>query len=137
MIKAQANNKLTTVDVEERKSLTFKAGDVLKVDVKIKDGKDKQGKDKFRVQAFEGLCLARKHGAEAGATFTVRKMSGDVAVERIFPLYSSALDKITTVRSNKTRRSKLYFVKDKAAKETRKKLREQKVSKVQLAPLAE
>ncbi len=130
MIKAQANNKITTVNVEERKSLTFKAGDVLKVDVKIKEGKDKTGKDKFRVQSFEGLCLARKHGTESGATFTVRKMSGDVAVERIFPLYSPAIDKINIVRSNKTRRSKLYFVKDKAAKETRKKLREQRVGKV-------
>jgi large subunit ribosomal protein L19 len=121
MKKAQANNKTTTVNVEERQKLAFKAGDVLKVDTKVKEGKDK-----FRIQSFEGMCLARKHGTEAGATFTVRKMSGDIAVERIFPLYSPAIDKITIVRSNKTRRSKLYFVREKAAKETRKILREQR-----------
>lgn len=121
MKKAQANNKTTTVNVEERQKLAFKAGDVLKVDTKVKEGKDK-----FRIQSFEGMCLARKHGTESGATFTVRKMSGDIAVERIFPLYSPAIDKITIVRSNKTRRSKLYFVREKAAKETRKILREQR-----------
>jgi large subunit ribosomal protein L19 len=126
MKKAQANNKTTTVNVEERQKLAFKAGDVLKIDTKVKEGKDK-----FRIQSFEGMCLARKHGTEAGATFTVRKMSGDIAIERIFPLYSPAIDKITIVRSNKTRRSKLYFVREKAAKETRKKLREQRVTAVE------
>jgi large subunit ribosomal protein L19 len=126
MKKGQVNTTLTSVNIEERKNLNFKAGDVLNVEVKIKEGKTKDGKDKFRVQAFEGMCLAVKHGTEAGATFTVRKMSGDVAVERIFPLYSPAIEKITIVRSNKTRRSKLYFVRTKAAKETRKKLREER-----------
>lgn len=109
---------LTTVNVEERKALTFKSGDVLRVDTKVKESDGK-----YRIQAFEGLCLARKHGTEAGATFTVRKMSGDVAVERIFPLYSPAIEKIKVVRSNITRKSKIYFVRTKAAKDTRRKLK--------------
>lgn len=109
---------LTTVDVAERKALDFKSGDVLKVATKVKEGAGK-----FRIQNFEGLCLARKHGKEAGATFTVRKISGDVVVERIFPLYSPAIESIKVVRSNKTRKSKIYFVRTKAAKETRRKLK--------------
>lgn len=109
---------LSPVNMAERKALDFKSGDVLKIATKVKEGKDK-----FRIQNFEGLCLARKHGAEAGATFTVRKMSGDIAVERIFPLYSPMIESITVVRSSKTRKSKIYFVRTKAAKETRKKLR--------------
>jgi len=117
--------KLTTVDVEARKAMNFKSGDILKVDTKVKESDGK-----FRIQAFEGLCLARKHGKEAGATFTVRKMSGDIAVERIFPLYSPAIDKIKVVRSNQTRKSKIYFVRTKAAKETRKKLKAEVAKKV-------
>jgi large subunit ribosomal protein L19 len=132
MKKGQVTNNLTTVNVEERKALNFKAGDVLNVEVKIKEGKTKDGKDKFRIQSFEGMCLARKHGTEAGATFTVRKMSGEIAVERIFLLYSPSIEKINLIRSNKTRRSKLYFVRTKAAKETRKKLREEKKKVVEV-----
>jgi large subunit ribosomal protein L19 len=109
---------LTTVDVAKRKALSFRSGDVLRVDTKVKESDGK-----FRIQSFEGLCLARKHGSEAGATFTVRKMSGDIAVERIFPLYSPSIENIKIVRSNDTRKSKLYFVRTKAAKETRKKLK--------------
>lgn len=109
---------LSTVNVAKRKALNFRSGDVLRVETKVKEANGK-----FRVQAYEGLCLARKHGSEAGATFTVRKLSGDVAVERIFPLYSPAIEDIKIVRSNNTRKSKLYFVRTKAAKETRKKLK--------------
>ncbi len=116
--------KLSTVNVDERKALNFRSGDVIRVDTKVKEANGK-----FRIQAFEGLCLARKHGSQAGATFTVRKMSGDVAVERIFPLYSPAIESIKIVRSNDTRKSKLYFVRTKAAKETRKKLRKQRILK--------
>lgn len=110
--------KLSTVDVTKRKALNFRSGDVLRVSTKVKEANGK-----FRIQAYEGLCLARKHGTEAGATFTVRKLSGDVAVERIFPLYSPSIEDIKIVRSNNTRKSKLYFVRTKAAKETRKKLK--------------
>lgn len=110
--------QLSTVDVAKRKELNFRSGDVVRVNTKVKEGDGK-----FRIQAFEGLCLARKHGTEAGATFIIRKMSGDIAVERIFPLYSPAIESIKIIRSNDTRRSKLYFVRTKAAKETRKKLK--------------
>lgn len=117
----QISINLSPVNVEERKALTFKSGDVLRVGTKVSEGKGK-----FRIQAFEGLCLARKHGTEAGATFTVRKLSGDIAVERIFPLYSPMIDSIKVVRSSNVRKSKIYFVRTKAAKETRKKLKNEK-----------
>jgi large subunit ribosomal protein L19 len=114
--------KFTPVKVSERKTLDMRAGDTVRVFVKIKEvGKDK--KDRTRLQAFEGLCLARKHGTEPGATFTVRKVSGGVGVERIFPLYSPIIDKIEIVRRTKTRRSKLYYIREKAAKEIRRKMR--------------
>lgn len=114
--------QFTTVKVSERKSLDMRAGDTVRVFVKIKEmGKDK--KDRTRLQAFEGLVLARKHGTEPGATFTVRKVSGGVGVERIFPLYSPIIDKIEIVRRTKVRRSKLYYIREKAAKEIRRKMR--------------
>lgn len=114
--------KFTPVKVSERQKLDMRAGDTVRVFVKIKEvGKDK--KDRTRLQAFEGLVLARKHGTEPGATFTVRKVSGGVGVERIFPLYSPIIDKIEIVRHTKTRRSKLYYIREKAAKEIRRKMR--------------
>jgi large subunit ribosomal protein L19 len=114
--------QFTPVKVFERKSLDMRAGDTVRVFVKIKEvGKDK--KDRTRLQAFEGLCLARKHGTEPGATFTLRKVSGGVGVERIFPLYSPIIDKIEIVRRSKVRRSKLYYIREKAAKEIRRKMR--------------
>ena len=72
--------KISSVNVEDRKKLGIKAGDTVRVWVKIEE------KGKTRTQAFEGLVLARKHGNEAGATFTVRKVASGVGVERIFPL---------------------------------------------------
>jgi large subunit ribosomal protein L19 len=83
--------------------------------------KDNAGK--VRLQAFEGLVLARKHGNEVGATFTVRKVASGVGVERIFPLYSSNIDKIEIMRHAKTRKSKLYYVRDKAMRDVRRKLK--------------
>lgn len=101
----------------ERKALDMKAGDTVKVHQKI------QEKGKTRIQIFEGLVLSRKHGAEAGATFTVRKSSNGWGVERIFPLHSPMIDKIEVLRRSKTRRSKLYFIRDKAAKEISKRMK--------------
>lgn len=100
-----------------RKALGLRSGDTVRVWQKIKEG------DKTRLQAFEGLILSRKHGDEPGATFTVRKVIDGVGVERIFPLYSPMIDEIETVRRSKVRRSKLYFVREKAAKEIRRQMR--------------
>lgn len=115
--------KLTPVDINSRKELDFKAGDTVRVQVKI------QEKGKTRLQAFEGLVLARKHGREIGATFTVRKVASGVGVERIFPLYSPNIDKIEIIKKSKTRRSKLYFIRDKAVKEVKKRLKSITLSK--------
>jgi large subunit ribosomal protein L19 len=115
--------KLTPVDIKSRKALDFKAGDTVRVWNKI------QEKGKTRLQAFEGLVLARKHGTEIGATFTIRKVASGVGVERIFPLYSPNIDKIEILRKSKTRRSKLYFIRTKAVKEVKKRLKSVTLSK--------
>ena len=109
--------KFTPVATESRKKLDFKAGDTVKVWNKILE------KGKIRLQAFEGLVLSRKHGFEPGATFTVRKVASGVGVERTFPLYSPSIEKIEILKKSKTRRSKLYFIRDKAVKEVRKRLK--------------
>ncbi len=103
--------------VRNRKDLDIRAGDTVRVNVKI------QEKGKTRIQAFEGLVLARKHGAENGGTFTVRKVSKGIGVERIFPLYSPAIDSVEVLRRAKVRRSKLYFLRDTVSKHMRYKLR--------------
>lgn len=110
--------KLTPVDVEARKGLEFASGDTLRVWNKIKEADGKT-----RLQAFEGMVLARKHGTETGATFTIRKVASGVGVERVFPLFSVMIDKIEIVRHAKTRRSKLYYVRDKALRDVRRKLK--------------
>ena len=110
--------KFTPIDAEARKALVFQSGDTVKVWSKIKDEKGK-----FRLQAFEGMVLARKHGTEPGATFTVRKVASGVGVERIFPLYSPMIDKIELMKKSRARRSKLYYVRDKALKDVRRKMR--------------
>ena len=108
---------ISSVKVEERKALDIRPGDTVKVWQKI------QEKGKTRLQAFEGLVLARKHGTEAGGTFTVRKVMDGVGVEKIFPLYTPMIDKIDLLRRSKVRRAKLYFVREKAAKEIRRQMR--------------
>ncbi len=113
----------TSVDMPSRKKLDFKAGDSVRVWNKI------QEKGKTRLQAFEGLVLSRKHGAESGATFTIRKVASGVGVERIFPLYSPNIDKIEVLRRSKTRRSKLYYIRTKAVKEVKKRLKSVTLSK--------
>ena len=110
-------DQFTSVEQDSRKKLDFKAGDTVRVWSKILE------KGKTRLQAFEGLVLSRKHGTESGATFTIRKVASGVGVERIFPLYSPNVDKIEILRKSKTRRSKLYYIRTKAVKDVRKKLR--------------
>ncbi len=106
-----------------RTKLGLRSGDTIRVWQKIKEG------DKTRLQAFEGLVLSRKHGDEPGATFTVRKVVDSVGVERIFPLYSPMIDEIEIVRRSKVRRSKLYFVREKATKEIRRQMRKVRAEK--------
>jgi large subunit ribosomal protein L19 len=109
---------ITTANTAERKGLDVRPGDAVRVWQKIEEDKGK-----FRLQAFEGIVMARKHGAEAGATFTVRKVVDGVGVERIFPLYSPLIDEIETIRRSKVRRAKLYFIREKATKEIRHQMR--------------
>lgn len=105
------------INVEERKKWDIKSGNTVKVWQKIKEG------DKFRLQAFEGLIIAHKHGYEPGATFTVRKISDGIGVERIFPLFSPNIEKVEVVKRSKARKAKLYYVRTKAAKEIRRKMK--------------
>ena len=110
--------QLSPVDIEARSKIDFNAGDTVRVWSKILDEKGKT-----RLQAFEGLVLARKHGKEIGATFTVRRVASGVGVERIFPLFSPNIDKIEVTKKSRARRSKLYYVRTKAVKDVRRKLR--------------
>lgn len=82
----------------------FQSGDVVKVYQKIKEG------EKERVQIFEGIVLARKHGKGASASFTVRKIAAGVGVEKTYPLHSPLIEKIEVVKRSKSRRSKLYYL---------------------------
>ena len=105
------------IKVEERKRFDIRGGDTVRVWQKITE------KGKTRLQAFEGLVIAVKHGKEAGATFTVRRIASGVGVEKIFPLYSPMIDSIETLKRSKVRRAKLYHIRDKAAKEIRRQMR--------------
>ena len=122
--KKTAEIKFSTINTDERKKLGVRAGDTVKVWQKIKE------KDKVRLQAFDGLVLAVKHGGEAGATFTVRKVTSGVGVEKIFPLYSPMIDKIDILKRAKVRRAKLYHIRDKASKEVRRQMRKIRTEKI-------
>ena len=109
--------KTSPVDMEARKNLDVRPGDTVRVWQKIEE------KGKYRLQAFEGLVLARKHGKEAGGTFTVRRVASGVGVEKIFPLYSPMIDKVEIIKRARVRRAKLYYIRDKVAREARRQLR--------------
>ena len=109
--------KISPVNIEARKALDIRAGDTVRVSQKI------QEKGKTRLQMFEGLVLAVKHGKEAGGTFTVRKIASGVGVEKVFPIYSPNIDKIEITKRSKVRQSKLYHIREKAAKEIRREMR--------------
>jgi large subunit ribosomal protein L19 len=104
-------------ELAARKNLDIRSGDTVRVHVKIEE------KGKTRIQIFEGLVVARKHGREAGGTFSVRKISHGVGVERVFPLYSPMIEKVEIVRRSKARRSKLYYIRTKVARDIRRKMR--------------
>ncbi len=93
----------------------LKPGWTVKIYQKIKEG------DKTRTQAFEGLIIARKHGTQSGGTVTVRKVSGGIGVEKTFPIFLPTLDRVEVIRKSKVRRSKLYYLREKSAKEIRRK----------------
>lgn len=108
---------MNVIDTLEKEQLRddvpeFKAGDTLKVHVRIREG------DKQRIQVFEGVCIARKHGG-VRETFTVRKISFGHGVERIFPLHSKVIDKIELVRIGRVRRGKLYYIRELRGKAAR------------------
>lgn len=113
----KATAKTSPVNVDERKAQDIRPGDVVRVHQKI------QEKGKTRIQIFEGMVLARKHGTDAGATITVRRVANGYGVEKIYPLYSPLIDKIEVVRRAKVRRAKLYYVREKAQKELSKRMR--------------
>lgn len=108
---------LAPVKAEDRQKLDIRSGDTVRVWQKIIE------KGKTRLQAFEGLVIAVKHGKEVGATFTVRRVASGVGVEKIFPLYSPMIDSIETLKRSKVRRAKLYHIREKAAKEIRRQMR--------------
>jgi len=92
------------VKEQQRSDLpAFSPGDTLRVNVRVREG------DKERIQVFEGVCIARKGGG-VSETFTVRKVSSGVGVERIFPLHSPSVESITVVRQGRVRRAKLYYL---------------------------
>jgi large subunit ribosomal protein L19 len=96
----------------------FRSGDTLRVNVRVKEG------EKERLQAFEGVCIARR-GAGVSETFTVRKISNGVGVERIFPVHSPMLAEITVVRRGRVRRAKLFYLRNVTGKSAR--IKEKKV----------
>tara|TARA_A100001011_G_scaffold274172_1_gene283557 strand:+ start:1065 stop:1538 length:474 start_codon:yes stop_codon:yes gene_type:complete len=95
-----------------KKTTVFFPGDTVKVNVRIVEGK------RQRVQAFEGVCIAKKKGG-INSSFTVRKVSFGEGVERVFQLYSPNLDSIELIRSGKVRRAKLYYLRDRSGKSAR------------------
>lgn len=113
-----ANNiKISPIDIEERRKVNIRPGDTVRVSLKIRE------KGKVRLQDYEGLVIAVKHGKEAGGTFTVRKVASGVGVERIFPLYSPIINTIEIKKRARVRRAKLYYIHDKAAREISRKMR--------------
>jgi large subunit ribosomal protein L19 len=112
-------NLIQTIEAEQIASLTagrtipdFRAGDTLRVGVKVVEG------ERTRVQAFEGVCIARANKG-MGSSFTVRKISFGEGVERVFPLYSPNIEAIEVVRRGVVRRAKLYYLRGRSGKSAR------------------
>lgn len=106
-------DQLEKLSSSGKKIPELRAGQTVRVHQRIKEG------DKQRIQIFEGLVIARKHGRGINSTITVRKISHGVGVERIFPVHSPVIEKIEIVKQGKTRRAKLYYIRHKSAKEAR------------------
>jgi large subunit ribosomal protein L19 len=128
---------ISPVKKEERAKLGIRPGDTVRVHQKITEVKKGKAANKkevatknVRTQVFEGLVLAVKHGTEPGATFTVRAALSGVGVEKIFPLYAPFIEKIEIVKRSKVRRAKLYFIREKVAREVRRQLRNMRMMNV-------
>ncbi len=111
-------NLIAQIDAEQIAELNktipdFKAGDTIRVGYKVTEG------TRSRVQAYEGVCIARSGGSTIAASFTVRKISFGEGVERVFPLYSTNIDAIEVVRRVRVRRAKLYYLRDRRGKSAR------------------
>jgi len=121
-------NLIQELETEQMKALRasplpdFRSGDTLKVNVKVFDvtfdEKTKQNKTRERLQAFEGVCIARQ-GQGINESFTVRKISYGEGVERVFPIYSPLVDSVTVVRKGRVRRAKLYYLRGRRGKSAR------------------
>ena len=139
-------NLLQTLEAEQMKAVrakplpAFRPGDTLKVNVKVVDAtfdeKTKQTKTRERVQAFEGVCIARQ-GEGINESFTVRKISYGEGVERVFPVYSPLVDSVTIVRKGKVRRAKLYYLRGRRGKSARIGERQDRASELAAAEAAE
>ena len=90
----------------------FRAGDTLRVNVRIREG------EKERIQAFEGVCI-RRHNSGSKSTFTVRKLSSGIGVERIFPTHSPMIESISIVRHGRVRQSRIYYIRELFGKKAR------------------
>src|ERR1043166_633301 len=123
-------NRLDTVDQSQLRSNIpdFQPGDTVRVHVRIKESETKE-----RLQAFEGVCIARKHGG-VRETITVRKTSFGVGVERIFPLHATVIDHIDVVKKGHVRRAKLYYLRQLRGKAAR--IRERDTRQVEVAAAA-
>lgn len=115
--------KLVEADNAQRRAElpTFRAGDTVNVHVKIREG------NKERIQVFTGTVIQRRNPGSAGETFTVRKVSNGVGVERIFPVLSPNIDKIEVVRLGKVRRARLFYLRGRQGKAARVKERKPKL----------
>lgn len=128
---------ITPVAIGERAKLGIRPGDTVRVHQKVielKKGRSANKKEtttkNVRTQVFEGLVLAVKHGTEAGGTFTVRAQMSGIGVEKIFPLYSPVIEKIEITKRSKVRRAKLYFIREKVARQVRRQLRNMRLVKI-------
>ena len=109
-----AGDIIKAIETEQLRSdiPDFKAGDTLRVHVKVVEG------EKERIQVFEGVCIRRKHGG-VRETFTVRKVSYSVGVERTFPVHSPRIDKIEVMTRGRVRRAKLYYLRERSGRAAR------------------
>lgn len=99
----------------------LQTGWTIKIHQRIKEG------EKTRLQAFEGIIIAKKHGTNASGTITIRKMSDGIGVEKTFPLYLPSIEKVQVLKKPKVRRAKLYYLREKSSRQIKKKMK-QKIS---------